>query len=76
MLMRNLSRLLCVFWLLLSVVFAESLDETRKKAEAGDAIAQGNLGLMYANGDVISYLCGIKLVRLSGWRASIFLSSA
>ncbi len=49
--MRNLTRLLCVFGLLLSVAFAQSLDETRKKAESGDADAQFNLGLMYANGD-------------------------
>ena len=48
--MRNLTRLLCVFGLLLSVAFAESLDETRKKAEQGDADAQSNLGFMYGNG--------------------------
>ena len=35
----------------MSVAFAESLDETRKKAESGDAAAQYNLGLMYANGE-------------------------
>lgn len=36
----------------LSAVFgAESVDELRKKAEAGDATAQFNLGLMYAIGD-------------------------
>jgi len=34
MLRRNLTRLLCVFALSVSVAFAESLDETRKKAEA------------------------------------------
>ena len=49
--MRNLTRLLCVFGLLLSVAFAQSLSETRKKAEQGDAAAQFNLGLMYADGD-------------------------
>jgi|GEM_PF-2179633 hypothetical protein len=32
--MRNLTRLLCVFALSVSVAFAESLDETQKKAEA------------------------------------------
>ena len=51
--MRNLSRLLCVFGFLVSVAFAESLDETRKKAEKGDAIAQTNLGLIYTNGDSV-----------------------
>lgn len=51
MLMRNLARLLCVFALLVSVMSAESIDETRKKAEAGDAIAQSNLGSMYGKGD-------------------------
>ena len=50
MLMNNLIRLLCVFGLLLSVTFAESPDETRKKAEAGDAIAQHRLGLTYYEG--------------------------
>ncbi len=48
--MKNLTRLLCVFGLLLSVAFAESLDETRKKAEAGDAIAQIALGRSYWRG--------------------------
>ena len=48
--MRCLTRLLCVFGLLLSVMSAESLDETRKKAEAGDAGAQSKLGWMYATG--------------------------
>jgi hypothetical protein len=48
--MRMLTRLLCVFGLLLSVAFAESLSETRKKAEAGDARAQYNLGRMYHYG--------------------------
>ena len=49
--MKCLTRLLCVSALLMTVAFAESLDETRKKAEAGDATAQFNLGVMYANGD-------------------------
>ena len=49
--MKCLTRLLCVSALLMTVAFAESLDETRKKAEAGDATAQFNLGAMYANGD-------------------------
>ena len=49
--MRNLTRLLCVFGLLLSVAFAESLDETRKKAEQGNASAQLNLGERYDNGN-------------------------
>ena len=48
--MRNLTRLLCVFGLLLSVAFAQSLSETRKKAEQGDAAAQFNLGWMYDTG--------------------------
>ena len=30
---------------------ADSVDELRKKAEAGDAAAQYNLGVMYANGN-------------------------
>jgi TPR repeat protein len=51
--MRNLTRLFCVFGLLLSVAFAGSLDETRKKAEVGDAEAQFDLGSVYANGDVV-----------------------
>ncbi len=46
-----LIRLLCVFGLLLSVAFAESLDETRKKAESGDSFAQWLLGGAYAKGN-------------------------
>lgn len=49
--MRCLTRLLCVSALLVSVAFAESLSETRKKAEQGDADAQNNLGKMYASGE-------------------------
>ena len=49
--MRTLTRLLCVSALFVSVAFAESLSETRKKAEQGDANAQFNLGWMYAIGD-------------------------
>ena len=49
--MRNLTRLLCVLGLLLSVAFAQSVDETRKKAEKGDADAQYNLGVMYQIGE-------------------------
>jgi TPR repeat protein len=49
--MKNLIRLLCVLGFLVSVVFAESLDDTRKKAESGDAAAQFSLGLKYANGN-------------------------
>ena len=49
--MRCVTRLLCVLGLMVSVAFAESIDETRKKAEAGDAIAQFNLGNMYRKGD-------------------------
>ena len=44
---------LLAFGLLASAVFAEDLAETRKKAEQGDAAAQFNLGLMYANGDSV-----------------------
>ena len=55
MFMRNLTRLLCVLGLLVSVLvsvaLAESLDETRKKAEKGDARAQFNLGVMYSKGE-------------------------
>jgi TPR repeat protein len=51
MFMRNLTRLLCVLGLLVSVALAESLDETRKKAEKGDARAQFNLGVMYSKGE-------------------------
>jgi TPR repeat protein len=36
--MRMLTRLLCVFAVLVSVAFAESLDETRKKAESAEKI--------------------------------------
>ena len=49
--MKCLTRLLCVLGLLLSVAFAESPGETRKKAEAGDVIAQHRLGWMHANGN-------------------------
>ncbi len=52
MLIKNLTRLLCVLGLLLSAALAESLDETRIKAEKGDAIAQFNLGWMYGSGGV------------------------
>jgi TPR repeat protein len=48
--MRSLTRLLCAFALLLSVAFAQSLDETRKKAESGDADAQVSLGHEYRYG--------------------------
>ena len=49
--MKYLTRLLCVLGLFVSVAFAESLDETRKKAEAGDARAQSKLGGMYFFGN-------------------------
>jgi uncharacterized protein len=49
--MRNLTRLLCVFGLLLSVAFAQSLSETRKKAESGIALEQWLLGGSYSNGN-------------------------
>jgi hypothetical protein len=45
--MKCLTRLLCVFGLLLSIAFAESFGETRKKAEKGDAKAQLSLRVMY-----------------------------
>ena len=48
--MKNLTRLFCFSALLVSVVFAESHDETRKKAENGDAAAQFILGAAYAYG--------------------------
>ena len=44
--MRFLTRILCASALLVSVAFAESLSETRKKAEKGDANAQRKLGWM------------------------------
>jgi TPR repeat protein len=44
--MKNLIRLTCVFWLLLSVPFAESLDETLKKPETGNAVEQHMLGVI------------------------------
>jgi TonB family protein len=50
MLMRNLTRLLCVSALLMTVAFAESLHETRKKAESSTALEQWLLGGSYANG--------------------------
>ena len=49
--MSNITRLFCVSGLLLSVVFAESLDETRQKAKSGDAAAQANLGYLYDTGE-------------------------
>ncbi len=49
--MSNLTRLFCVSGLLLSVALAASLDETRNKAERGEAIAQYELGAKYANGE-------------------------
>ena len=52
--MKNLTRLLCVLGLLMFVSCAKSLDETRKKAEKGDAAAQFNLGVMYQNGEGVS----------------------
>ena len=51
MLMRNLTRLLCVLGIMVSVALAEALDETRKKAEKGDARAQFSLGVMYSKGE-------------------------
>jgi len=44
---------LLVFVLLATTIFAapESVAEKQKKAEAGDAGAQFNLGVMYANGE-------------------------
>ena len=44
--MRFLTRILCASALLVSVAFAESLSETRKKAKKGDADAQRKLGWM------------------------------
>jgi TPR repeat protein len=49
--MRCLTRLLCVFALSSSVAFAQSLEETRKRAESGDARAQSAPGTMYYAGD-------------------------
>jgi TonB family protein len=49
--MRMLTRLLCVLALLVSVMSAESLDETRKKAESGFTLAQWLLGGAYAKGN-------------------------
>jgi TPR repeat protein len=65
--MKNLTRLLCVFGLLLSVAFAESLDEMRKKAEKGDAKMQYTLGLMYVNGMGVikDYEEAVKWFRLA-----------
>lgn len=36
--------------LALNHVFAQTFEETKRKAEQGDAKAQANLGLMYAEG--------------------------
>jgi hypothetical protein len=49
--MKNLTRLLCVLGLLVSVTSAESPDEMRKKAEAGFTLAQWLLGGAYAKGN-------------------------
>ena len=43
-------RWILLIGLLVGSVLAQSLDETRKKAESGDAVAQYVLGLMYDNG--------------------------
>ena len=65
--MRNLTRLLCVLGLMVSVALAESLDETRKKAENGDARAQSKLGGMYFFGNDVpkDYEEAVKWFRLA-----------
>ena len=54
--MRPILKSLLVFVLLAAAGFAQAPDfaETKKKAEAGDAAAQYNLGLMYARGDDVT----------------------
>ena len=49
--MRCLTRLLCASALLVSVAFAQSLSETRKKAESGIALEQWLLGGSYSTGN-------------------------
>ena len=44
--------LLIVLTVAVCTVAAEDLETLRKKAEAGDAIAQNNLGVMYDKGSV------------------------
>ena len=44
--------LLIVLAVAVCTVAAEDLETLRKKAEAGDAIAQNNLGVMYDKGSV------------------------
>jgi hypothetical protein len=65
--MKCLTRLLCMSALLVSVAFAESLDETRKKAESGDAQAQFNLGFRHAFGTGVpqDYAEAAKWYRLA-----------
>ena len=50
--MHRILRILLVFVLLAAAGFAQAPDfaETKKKAEAGDAVAQTSLGAMYSNG--------------------------
>ena len=51
--MKKLCVLAAIFMLVVSA-FAESVADYRKAAEQGDADAQYNLGLFYANGDGVS----------------------
>ena len=63
--MKNVTRLICVLGLLLSVAFAESLEETRKEANSGFAFAQWLLGGAYAKGNGVpkDYAEAVKWYR-------------
>ena len=50
--MNRIFRTLLAFVFLAAAAFAADFAETKKNADAGDAEAQYNLGLMYAKGGV------------------------
>jgi TPR repeat protein len=66
--MNSILRTLLVFVVLTAAGFAaDDFAATKKKAEAGDATAQNNLGLMYDNGNGVpkDYAEAVKWYRLA-----------
>ena len=65
--MNSFLRTLLLFILLAAAGFAADFAETKKKAEAGDAWAQYNLGYAYCNGEGVpkDYAEAVKWYRLA-----------
>ena len=71
--MNSILRTLLVFILLAAAGFAADFAETKKKAEAGDADAQFNLGDMYKepNGVPRDYAEAVKWFRLAAEQGNV-----